>query len=58
ERGGDFWVVDSNSVNGTFIHREDGFRRISRTKLRRGDLIALCHRPGKGPYVTLRADIP
>lgn len=58
ERGGAFWVVDSNSVNGTFIHRDDGFRRISRAKLRRGDLIALCHRSGKGPYVTLRADIP
>lgn len=48
-----FWIRDLRSTNGTFILQQGKFIRIKKTELRENVLIALCHDPRKGPYVTL-----
>ena len=50
---GKYWIEDAHSTNGTFIYRNGVFQRIQRSELNDGDLIALCYKKDKGPYVTL-----
>ena len=50
---GKYWIEDINSKNGTFIYRDGYFQQITKTELNEGDLVALCYRKDKGPYITL-----
>lgn len=50
---GKIWIRDVGSKNGTFIYRNGLFQQVSTSELRDGDLIALCYKNDKGPYVTL-----
>jgi serine/threonine protein kinase len=50
---GTYWIEDTGSKNGTFIYRNGMFQRIMKSELRDGDLIALCYKSDKGPYITL-----
>jgi hypothetical protein len=50
---GRYWIEDTQSTNGTFLYRNGVFQRIQRNELHDGDLIALCYKKDKGPYITL-----
>jgi hypothetical protein len=50
---GTYWIEDTQSTNGTFLYRNGVFQRIQRSELHDGDLIALCYKKDKGPYITL-----
>jgi pSer/pThr/pTyr-binding forkhead associated (FHA) protein len=50
---GKYWIEDTQSTNGTFLYRNGLFQRIQRSELRDGDLVALCYKQDKGPYITL-----
>ncbi len=50
---GKYWIEDMNSKNGTFIYREGQFQQIKKSELHDGDLVALCYKKDKGPYITL-----
>jgi serine/threonine protein kinase len=51
--GGKYWIEDINSKNGTFIYRNGYFQQITRAELHEGDLVALCYKKDKGPYISL-----
>jgi serine/threonine protein kinase len=50
---GRYWIEDYQSTNGTYIYRNNIFQRVQKTELHDGDLIALCYKKDKGPYITL-----
>jgi len=50
---GSYWIEDMNSSNGTFIYKKPFFQRVLKSILKDNDIIALCYRPDKGPYVTI-----
>ena len=52
-RDGKYWIEDNKSKNGTFIYRNGYFQQITLSELNDGDLVALCYRKDKGPYITL-----
>jgi serine/threonine protein kinase len=52
-KDGKYWIEDINSKNGTFIYRNGYFQQITLSELRDGDLVALCYKKDKGPYITL-----
>ncbi|MGC1122166.1 MAG: FHA domain-containing protein [Candidatus Methanofastidiosia archaeon] len=52
ERG--YWVIDNDSVNGTFIFSSGEFKRITKWALYNRDVIAFCYTREKGPYATLQ----
>jgi serine/threonine protein kinase len=51
------YIEDVGSKNGTFIYRgqwpNGRFQQITKSELADGDLVALCWRQDKGPYITL-----
>jgi serine/threonine protein kinase len=49
---GKIWIRDAGSKNGTFIFRNGVFQQVSTSELRDGDIIALCYKKDKGPYIT------
>lgn len=53
KEGDKYCIEDVGSKNGTFIYRNGAFQQIDKSELRDGDLIALCWRQDKGPYITL-----
>lgn len=57
-RGGQFWVEDMGSLNGTFVSQDpSNFQKLapkSPRELRDNDLIALCYNSSLGPYMTLK----
>ena len=50
---GRYWIEDQGSTNGTFILKDGIFQRIDKQELKNNDLIALCFKPDKGPYITI-----
>jgi serine/threonine protein kinase len=51
---GKYWIEDTQSTNGVFIYRNGVWgNRIQKSELYDGDLIGLCYRRDKGPYITL-----
>jgi serine/threonine protein kinase len=48
-----YWIEDTQSTNGTFIYRNGSYQKVQKTELQDGDLIALCYKRDKGPYITL-----
>ncbi len=50
---GKYWIEDFGSTNGTYVYRNGLFQEVQKTELRDGDLIALCYKRGRGPYITL-----
>ncbi len=51
--GKQFFITD-RSINGTFIYRDENYKKISQCALSNGDIIALCYKPSKGPYRLLK----
>jgi hypothetical protein len=51
---GQYWVVDNESRNGTFIFSDGQYRKITKWALINGDVFALCYNPTKGPHITLQ----
>jgi hypothetical protein len=49
---GRYWIEDSQSTNGTFLYRNGRYDRVVKNELLDGDMIALCYKVGKGPYIT------
>ena len=66
ERGGQYWIEDLNSVNGTFVVYKDQhggvhYKRLSSKRpwaLQNNDLVALCYDRTLGPYVTFKFQKP
>jgi serine/threonine protein kinase len=50
---GIYWIEDTQSKNGTFLYRKGVFQQIQKSELVDGDLVALCYKKDKGPYITL-----
>jgi len=50
---GQYWIEDLKSRNGTFLYKRGSFQEIHKSSLKDKDLIALCHNPVKGPYITI-----
>ncbi len=48
---GKIWIQDLGSKNGTFVYRSGLFQPVTKSELRDGDLIALCFKKEKGPYI-------
>jgi serine/threonine protein kinase len=50
---GQFFLIDK-SVNGTYVYRNEEYRKIDKWCLADGDIIVLCYNPSKGPYKILK----
>ncbi|KYK35565.1 MAG: FHA domain-containing protein [Theionarchaea archaeon] len=51
---GQYWIIDNDSRNGTYIFSNGQYRKITKWALYNGDVFALCYNPSRGPYVTLQ----
>lgn len=51
---GQYWVIDNDSRNGTYIFSGGQYRKIKKWAIYNGDVFALCYNPAKGPYFTFQ----
>ena len=51
---GQYWVIDNDSKNGTYIFSKGQYKQVTKWALCNGDVFALCYNPAKGPYLTFQ----
>jgi pSer/pThr/pTyr-binding forkhead associated (FHA) protein len=50
---GQYWIKDTKSTHGTFIHKNGEYKKITKWALYDGDIIVLCHDPEGGKQFSI-----
>lgn len=53
KEGDQFYILD-RSINGTYIYRKGRYVKVEKEHLFDGEIIVLCYKPEKGPYISLK----